>query len=178
MNLLVWSTYVEQPIGGQERISLELALQLHRRGHRVVLAGAFDHAPELRALIPPGVPCLITIGTCSASDSGHTWQPLRLASRLIREHRIQAVSAHGSVLALHEVCRRNSIPMFWTLHGAKPRPKDFLSQLKTVALRRMLKDQFCHIVGVSQRNDRWRRRTRFPGTGTATLACCAYRQHR
>ena len=56
MNVLVWSSYVAQPVGGQERFALGLALHLHQRGDHVVLVGAYDNVDELRRKIPPEMP--------------------------------------------------------------------------------------------------------------------------
>ena len=56
MNVLVWNSWVAHPVGGMERIALEIALQLHSHKHTVVLVGPYDKAPELRARIPAEMP--------------------------------------------------------------------------------------------------------------------------
>jgi len=136
MNVLLWSTYVEHPVGGMERTSLEIALQLHQRGHRVILAGAYDHAPELRAKIPANMPYYF-FDMHRQRVKPHL-AAARLAGRLMDQYQIQVVSAHGSVFALHEVCRRRKIPMVWTIHGASPRPPGIMNRLKTAAVRHVL----------------------------------------
>jgi len=148
MNVLVWSSYVAHPVGGQERTSLEIALQLHQRGHRVVLVGAYDNAPELRAKIPATMPYYFF------DMHRRRVKPHFAAKRLLRhvmeQHHVQIVSAHGSVFALLEVCRARKIPMVWTIHGAGPRPPGLLNRLKTAAIRHVVTWRGTHIVGVSR----------------------------
>jgi glycosyltransferase involved in cell wall biosynthesis len=149
MNILVWSCYVLNPVGGQERTSLELALQLHQRGHRVVLVGPFDNAPELRAQIPSGMPYYF-FDMQRRVGKPH-WQAARLLWRLTREHEIEIVSAHGNIFALFEVCRWRRIPMVWTIHGTSPvEPTGLMEAVKKAAIGRVLHHTLCHIVGVSR----------------------------
>jgi glycosyltransferase involved in cell wall biosynthesis len=148
MNLLLWSTYCAHPVGGMERTSLEIALQLHHRGHRVIIAGAYDNAPELRAKIPPDIP-FYPLDMHSSRRKPHL-AAARLAARLLREHRIQVVSAHGSVFALHEVCRRRRVPLAWTIHGIAPRETGWVTRLKTAAVARVMAHPTTHVIGVSQ----------------------------
>jgi len=148
MNVLVWSTYVKHPVGGMERTSLEIALLLHQRGHRVILAGAYDNAPELRAKIPATMPYYF-FDMHRRRLKPHL-AAARLAGRLLDQHQIQIVSAHGSIFALHEVCRRRSIPMVCTIHGAEARSPGILNRLKTAAVRRVFTWQGTHVVGVSR----------------------------
>ena len=97
MNVLVWSSYVAHPVGGQERTSLEIALQLHQRGHHVVLVGAYDNAPELRAKIPATMPYYF-FDMHRRRVKPH-FAAKRLLRRVMEQHHIQIVSAHGSVFA-------------------------------------------------------------------------------
>ena len=66
------------------------------------------------------------------------------------EYKIQIVSAHGSVFAIHEMCRRRKIPMVWTIHGAAARSPGILNRLKTASVRHVLTWKGTHIVGVSR----------------------------
>jgi glycosyltransferase involved in cell wall biosynthesis len=147
MNVLVWSSWVAHPVGGTERISLELALGLHKRNHHVALIGAFDNAPELRAKIPPDMPYYFF--------DIHRRRPkpylaaARLYARVIREHKIEIVSAHGTMFALHEICKRAKIPMIWTIHGAQPLPKGAFGRLKIAAVNRVFAHPGTHLVAVS-----------------------------
>jgi glycosyltransferase involved in cell wall biosynthesis len=147
MNVLVWNSWVAHPVGGMERIALEIALQLHSRRHTVVLVGAYNNAPELRARIPADMPYYF-FDLYSRRVKPHLAAG-RLLGRVIRDHKIEVVSAHGSVFASHEVCRRRGIPHVWTIHGAEARPKNLLGRMKTAALARVLYDQLSHAVAVS-----------------------------
>src|ERR1035437_2256617 len=120
MNILLWNSWVARPIGGTERIALELALQLRKRNHLVVLVGAYDNASELRARIPSDMP-YYPFDLHRTRIKPHL-KAARLLYRIIREHQIQIVSGHGSVIAPYEVCRLHAIPLVWTIHGAGPRP--------------------------------------------------------
>jgi glycosyltransferase involved in cell wall biosynthesis len=148
MNVLVWSSYVAQPVGGQERTSLEIALQLYQRGHHVILVGAYDNAPELRAKIPAAMPYYF-FDMHRRRIKPHL-AVARLLQRLMKRHQIQVVSAHGSVFALHEICRWRGIPMVWTIHGAQPRSPGILNRLKTALVRHVVTWPGTHIVGVSR----------------------------
>src|SRR5258708_36175826 len=121
MNVLVWNSWVAPPVGGMERIALEIALQLHARKHTVVLVGPYDKAPELRARIPADMPYYF-FDLYRRRPKRH-FAAGRLLGRVMRDHEIEVVSAHGSVFASHEVCRRRGIPHVWTIHGAEARPK-------------------------------------------------------
>lgn len=147
MNVLVWSSWVARPVGGMERVALELALRLHERKHHVVLAGAYDNAPELRAKIPADMPYHF-FDIHSRHIKPHI-AAARLLSRLAREHNIQIISDHGSPFAPHEVSRRRRIPLVWTIHGAQNRPKGPIGRLKTAAVARVLNAGSTHIVAVS-----------------------------
>jgi glycosyltransferase involved in cell wall biosynthesis len=147
MNVLVWNSWVAHPVGGMERIALEIALQLHSRKHRVVLMGAYDNAPELRARIPADMPYYFFDMYCRRFKPH--FAVARLLGRVIQDYNIEVVSAHGSVFASHEVCRRRDIPHLWTIHGAEARPKGLLGRMKTAALARVLYDPLSHAVAVS-----------------------------
>src|ERR1039458_1077206 len=97
MNVLVWNSWVAHPAGGMERIALEIALQLHSRKHTVVLVGAYDNAPELRARIPADMPYYF-FDLYSRRFKPH-FAAGRLLGRVIRDHEIEIMSAHGSVFA-------------------------------------------------------------------------------
>jgi len=148
MNVLVWCSWVARPVGGMEITALELAIELQRRGHQVVLAGAYDNAPELRARIPAGMP-YYAFDVHRRRVKPHL-KAARLLWRAMGEHRTEVVSAHGSVIAVHEVCRIRNVPLVWTLHGAGPSPKDPVGRLKTMAIRRILMSPNTHIIGVSR----------------------------
>ncbi|HXI84189.1 MAG TPA: glycosyltransferase family 4 protein [Verrucomicrobiae bacterium] len=147
MNVLVWNSWVAPPVGGMERIALEIALQLHSRKHTVVLVGAYDKAPELRVKIPADMPYYF-FDLYRSRIKPHLAAG-RLLGRVIRDHKIEIVSAHGSVFASHQVCRRRGIPHVWTIHGAEARPNSLLGRMKTAALARVLYDPLSHAVAVS-----------------------------
>ena len=147
MNVLVWNSWVAHPVGGMERIALEIALQLHSRKHSVVLVGPYDKAPELRARIPANMPYYF-FDLYRRRPKPHLALG-RLLGRLIRNHKIDVVCAHGSVFASYEVCRRRSIPHVWTIHGAEARPKGLMGRMKTAAVARVFHGQLSHAVAVS-----------------------------
>jgi glycosyltransferase involved in cell wall biosynthesis len=148
MNILVWSSWVGHPAGGQERVALELAIQLHQRKHRVVLAGAYENSPELRARIPSGLP-FYHFDIHRHRLKRHL-RLARLLQQLVREHQINVISAHGSIFAPHRVCRACNIPLVWTIHGAEPRATDFVGCLKTAAVGHVLAARTTYVVAVSQ----------------------------
>lgn len=148
MNILLWSSYVAHPVGGQERVSLELALQLHQRGHHVVLVGPFDNAPELRARIPAELP-YHSFDLYRARFRRHL-AARRLMLQLMQEHRIEIVSAHGSLLAPLFCCKHLNTPMVWTMHGVESRPPTWLGRLKTKIIGQFISGPTTHIVMVSQ----------------------------
>src|ERR1017187_5574548 len=147
MNVLVWNSWVAPPVGRMERIALEVALQLHARKHSVVLVGAYDNAPELRARIPADMPYYF-FDLYSRRFKPH-FAAGRLLGRAIRDHKIEIMSAHGSVFASHEVCRRRGIPHVWTIRGTEARPQGLLGRMKTAAVARVLYDKGTHAVAVS-----------------------------
>src|ERR1017187_1125567 len=120
MNVLVWNSWVAHPAGGMERIALEIALQLHSRKHTVVLVGAYDNAPELRARIPADMPYYFF--DLHRSRIKPHLAARRLLTRVMREHQIAAVSAHGNIFGLYVACQKVHVPLVWTIHGAGPRP--------------------------------------------------------
>jgi len=148
MNLLVWSSWVAHPAGGQEITALEMALEFKRRGHFVVLVGAYDNAPDLRARIPDDLPYYF-FDLHRRRIKPHL-SALRLLQGVIERHGIQVVSAHGSIYAPYEACRRRGIPLVWTVHGAQPRKAGFWEQLKFAGIRRAVRNQRTHVVAVSR----------------------------
>jgi glycosyltransferase involved in cell wall biosynthesis len=147
MNILVWSSWVAHPVGGQERFALGLALQLHQRGHKVVLVGAYDNAPELRTRIPSEMPYYF-FDFHRPKIKPH-WATARLLDRAISKHDIHVVSAHGNVFALYAVCCRRNLPLVWTIHGAQPRPGGVVGRLKTMAVAHVMADARTQAVAVS-----------------------------
>lgn len=147
MNIMVWSSWVASPVGGMEITALELAIELRRHGHQVTLVGAYDNAPELRSQIPADMP-YYPFDIHRRLMKPHL-KAARLLWRVMRKHSIEVVSAHGSVIALNEVCRMRKVPLVWTVHGAGPRPKDPIGRLKTVAIRRILMASNTHVIAVS-----------------------------
>jgi len=148
MNILVWSSWVCHPAGGQERVALELASQLHQRGHRVALVGPYDNCAELREKIPAAMPYY------HFDIHRHKLKPhfaaARLIDRVIRTHQIEVVSAHGSVVAPSAACRRRRVPLVWTIQGAAAEPTDWLGRIKQLTVRRVISDKLTYLVGVSQ----------------------------
>ncbi len=148
MNILVWNSWVKHPVGGTERTALELALQLYQRKHRVVLVGAYDNAPELRARIPLDMPYYYfdihrrRIKPYIAAG--------RLLARVLEEHRTEVFSAHGAIFAAYEVCRRRGVPLMWTVQGADTHSKTLRGRLKAAAVARVLYGKCTHVVACSR----------------------------
>ena len=147
MNVLVWNSWVARPVGGMERVALELALRLHERQHRVVLVSAYDNAPELRVRIPSDMP-YYPFDIHQRRVKPHL-KAARLLWRVTGEHQIEVISGHGSMIAPYEVCRLRGIPLVWTLHGAGDRPQGIIGRLKTAAVGRILAAQTTQVVAVS-----------------------------
>ena len=147
MNVLVWSSYVAHPVGGQERFALGLALHLHRQGNRVVLVGAYDNAPELRARIPADMPYYFF--DLHRSRIKPHLAARRLLIRVMREHQIQAVSAHGNVFGLYLACQKAHVPLVWTIHGAGPRPQSLVGRVKSAAVARVMENPGTYVVAIS-----------------------------
>src|ERR1017187_823922 len=153
MNVLVWSSYVARPVGGQERIAHELALQLHKRGHHVVLVGAYDNVDELRRKIPPEMPYYFF--DLHARKIKPHLAAARLLGRLLDEYQIEVLSAHGNIYAPFEVCRLRKIPFIWTIHGTSGRaPKGVIERLKSAAVLRVLASPLTQVAAISQANAR------------------------
>ena len=147
MNVLVWSSWVAYPVGGQERVSLEIALQLHRRGHRVALVGAYDNVAELRAKIPAEMP-FYHFDLHRKRVKPHL-AAIRLIGRAAREINAEVISAHGNMFAAHEVARRRDIPFVWTIHGSGNLGTGLIDRVKNAALRRVVNHPRSHLVAVS-----------------------------
>ena len=147
MNVLLWSSWAAHPVGGQERISLELALQLHRRGHRIAVVGAYDNVPELRAKIPADLP-FHHFDLHRKRVKPHL-AAIRLIGRAAREIDAEVISAHGNMFAAHEVARRRHIPFVWTIHGSGNLGTGLIDRVKNAALRRVVNHPRSHLVAVS-----------------------------
>jgi len=147
MNVLVWGSYVKHPVGGTERFVLGLALHLHQRGDRVVLVGAYDNAPELRARIPADMPYYFF--DLHRSRIKPHLAARRLLTRVMREHQIQAVTAHGNVFGLYSACQKVHVPLVWTIHGAGPRPRGLVGRAKTAAVAHVLANPGTYVVAIS-----------------------------
>jgi glycosyltransferase involved in cell wall biosynthesis len=148
VNVLVWSSWVEHPIGGQERISLELALQLHQRGHHVVLVGAYDNAAELRAKIPTELPYYF-FDLHRRRMKPHL-AAFRLLQGVAQKHAIDVISGHGNIFAPAAASWRCRLPFIWTIHGVGPINGGLISTFKSVALWRLVISTGTHIVAVSE----------------------------
>jgi len=112
MNILIWNSWIT-PAGGMERVALSLANGLANcPGANVFLAGPYDQVPVLRSRIDPKVRFL----PCDFQRRADVM--LRNAlflRRIVREHKIDVVSAHGSLIPLLPV----SVPVAWTEHGPR-----------------------------------------------------------
>jgi glycosyltransferase involved in cell wall biosynthesis len=111
MNVLVWNSWIT-PAGGMERVALSIANGLADRGCGVVLVGPYESVPVLRAAIDPRVEFL----QCDFRRriNGLVRNTLFLR-RIIRERKIDVVSAHGSLFPLLGV----DVPVVWTEHGPR-----------------------------------------------------------
>jgi glycosyltransferase involved in cell wall biosynthesis len=147
MNVLVWSSYVAQPVGGQERFALGLALHLRQRGNQVVLVGAYDNAPELRARIPADMPYYF-FDLHRPRIKPHL-AARRLLTRVMREHQIEAVSAHGNIFGLYLACQKLHVPLVWTIHGAGPRPQSLAGRMKTAMVAHVLDNPRTYVIAIS-----------------------------
>lgn len=154
MNILVWSSWVRPPAGGQERMALELALRLHQHGHRVCIVGAYENAPELRAKIPADLP-FYHFDLHRRRFKRHA-AATRLLQRVAAKHSAQVISAHGNIFAPHAVSVLRKLPLVWTVHGAAPVPQGpaaregCMARVKSAAVRRVMDCNLTHVVAVSQ----------------------------
>jgi glycosyltransferase involved in cell wall biosynthesis len=111
MNVLVWVSSVTLA-GGLERVGLSLANGLSRCGMAVVLVGPYCNNPDLIKQIEPSVTYVEHVPKRSVGGLLETCTVLR---RVVREHNIDVVSAHGSVFPLLPL----RTPVVWTEHGLR-----------------------------------------------------------
>lgn len=109
--VLVWCS-AGDPSGGMERIAISIAGGLAARGWRVILAGPFRDSATLLASVPPDVTVVHHRPEKTTLGLFRTMQFLR---RVAREHRVNLISAHGSVFPL--IFTRT--PTVWTEHGLR-----------------------------------------------------------
>lgn len=145
MRILIWNSWIT-PAGGMERVALSLANGLAERRLEVYLAGPYRQAPVLEQQIEPGVNYVplqfekSVRGLLSCS---------RKLQQLIREQRIDVISAHGSLIPLLGV----NPPVVWTEHGLRYGSGRFFSGLKALpwtAVRCRLHTGAWHFVGCSE----------------------------
>lgn len=124
MTVLVWNSWIT-PAGGMERVALSIANGLADRGCRVILVGPYDQVPVLRASIHES----ITYVHCDfdRTPSGLLRNTVFLR-RLIRQYRVDVISAHGSLIPLLGL----DIPVVWTEHGPRYGDQSILKGWKTL----------------------------------------------
>lgn len=127
--VLVWCSSCH-PAGGMERIALSIANGLSALGWRVVLAGPFTNAPALHAGIRPEVDFIHHSPHKSVPGLLRTFFFIR---RIVRQHRVDAVSAHGSVFPL----LFTPVPVVWTEHDIRYGGGSMLRGLRSLAWRRV-----------------------------------------
>lgn len=128
MRVLVWNSWVT-PAGGMERVALSIANGLVERCERVVLAGPYQTVPVLREQIHPGivfVPCQFARQPLALAGN---WRLLR---GLVRQHEIDVISAHGSLLPLLPI---RGVPVVWTEHGPRYGDQPILRGTRRLAWR-------------------------------------------
>ncbi len=112
MNVLVWNSWVS-PAGGMERVALSIANGLAEREEaHVVLAGPYDTLPMLSSQISARVHFVPCTFDRSVSGLFRNYQSL---SRIVQEHDIDVISAHGSLIPLLPM----DVPVAWTEHGPR-----------------------------------------------------------
>ncbi len=96
-----------------ERVALSLANGLaEKSGVSVTLVGPFDQVPSLRERISPEVRYV----PCNFERRPDTvLRNAAFLSRIVKEHEIDVVSAHGSLIPLLGL----SVPVAWTEHGPR-----------------------------------------------------------
>jgi glycosyltransferase involved in cell wall biosynthesis len=109
--VLVWCSYGD-PAGGMERIAINIANGLARRGWRVVLAGPFASAPVLLETIRSSVDFI-------HHDPDKSWlglyRTMRFIQQVVRQRRIDVISAHGWLFPL----LGTRTPVVWTEHDIR-----------------------------------------------------------
>ena len=126
---LVWCSSVD-PAGGMERVALHISNGLAGIGWRVLLAGPFSRAPFLRRAIRPEVEFIdYEMGKSPAA----LLRAMGFLARLVEEHGVDVVSAHGSVFPLLGV----SAPVVWTEHDVRYAGGRMLGGLRGLAWRRV-----------------------------------------
>ncbi|HLK51565.1 MAG TPA: glycosyltransferase family 4 protein [Bryobacteraceae bacterium] len=142
---LVWCSNVE-PAGGMERVALSVANGLVEQGWHVLLVGPFSRVPFLRKAIRPEIEFIDH--QIQRSPSG-MFQTARCLNRIIRERRVQVVSAHGSVFPL----LFTGTPVVWTEHDVRYAGGEMLRGFRGVAwrrIRRLVEDGSWRLVTVSR----------------------------
>lgn len=145
MNVLIWNSWVT-PAGGMERVALSLANGLAERCARVLLVGPYQTVPMLRERISPAV----TFVPCEfARRPDALLRNSLLLRNLIRQHEIDVVSAHGSLVPLLPL----SVPVVWTEHGPRYGDQPILKGARTLiwrAVQRKLREGSWKLVGCSE----------------------------
>ncbi len=145
MNVLVWNSWVT-PAGGMERVALSIANGLATRLDRVVLVGPYQTVPVLRERISPQVEFVPCAFARRPDALLRNWWQLR---SLVRQHDIDVVSAHGSLLPLLPL----DVPVVWTEHGPRYGDRPILQGVRTLpwrAVQRRLLYGNWKLVGCSE----------------------------
>jgi glycosyltransferase involved in cell wall biosynthesis len=145
MTVLVWVSSVTHA-GGLERVALSLAQGLSSRGTRVVLLGPFCNCPDLREQIEPPVQYIEHRPKRSIKGLLQTCTLLR---QVVREQKVDVVSAHGSVFPMLPL----AIPVVWTEHGLRYGQRHMLAGPETplwTLVRYRLQSRKWHFVAVSR----------------------------
>jgi glycosyltransferase involved in cell wall biosynthesis len=145
MTVLVWVSSVTLA-GGMERVALSIAKGLASRGIPVVLVGPYSSCPALRNQIQPPLQYCEHRPRRSIAGLIDTTRFLR---QVVREYKVDVVSAHGSVFPLLPL----SVPVVWTEHGLRYGDGHMLRGPKALLWRlvmQRLQSRQWRFVGVSK----------------------------
>lgn len=145
MRLLVWISG-DSLAGGMERVAISLANGLAERGTEVVLAGPLADLPGLAEKVSSRVR-RVFVGF--QSRVGAVLKAAYQLHRLVRDYRIDIVSAHGSLFPVLAA----GAPVVWTEHGTRYGKEPILSGLRTapwLLIRRRLRTGAWTFVGCSE----------------------------
>lgn len=145
MTVLVWVSSVV-PAGGMERVALSIAQGLANRGGRVILAGPYSNCPVLRDQIQP------PLHYCDhrpRHSIGGLIETTRFLSHVIKEYKVDIVSAHGSVFPLLPL----RVPVVWTEHALRYGEEHMLTGARSLlwsVVRKRLQARQWRLAAVSK----------------------------
>lgn len=129
MTVLVWCSWVCAS-GGMERVAANLASGLANLGVRVLLVGPYSNAPDLIRQLHKDVR---RIEYQPVATYAGMLQTAGFLKRVVAEHKIDIISAHGSIFPLLP----QKVPVIWTEHAVRYPSKRMLSGLRGLLWRQV-----------------------------------------